>query len=111
MDEEREMTKLFRLIGADGREYFSGTPGTMGGNRDGIYGRLDCPSALRALRSGDTYRRKRVFFADEATAISAGYRPCGVCMREKYRAWNKISGWKSRRVGRTRRAPYGLSPI
>jgi methylphosphotriester-DNA--protein-cysteine methyltransferase len=28
-----------------------------------------------------------VFFADEATAIAAGYRPCFVCMREEYRAW------------------------
>ena len=31
--------------------------------------------------------RWRVFFADEATAIAAGYRPCAVCMREEYRAW------------------------
>jgi methylphosphotriester-DNA--protein-cysteine methyltransferase len=28
-----------------------------------------------------------VFFADEATALAAGYRPCGTCMREEYRAW------------------------
>jgi methylphosphotriester-DNA--protein-cysteine methyltransferase len=81
------MAKQFRLIGANGQEYLGDTPGTLGGNREGIYGRLDCPAALRALRSGDTYRGKRVFFADEATAISAGYRPCGVCMREKYKAW------------------------
>lgn len=29
----------------------------------------------------------RVFFADEETAIAAGYRPCGNCLREKYREW------------------------
>jgi methylphosphotriester-DNA--protein-cysteine methyltransferase len=29
----------------------------------------------------------RVFFADEATAIAAGYRPCGACMRREYAAW------------------------
>jgi hypothetical protein len=81
------MPKPFRLIGADGEEYLSETPGILGGNRNGIYGRLDCPSALRALRSGDTYRGKRVFFADEATAIRAGYRPCGICMRDKYKTW------------------------
>ena len=26
-------------------------------------------------------------FADEATAIAAGYRPCGNRMREQYKAW------------------------
>jgi methylphosphotriester-DNA--protein-cysteine methyltransferase len=29
----------------------------------------------------------RVFFADEATAIAAGYRPCGACLRERYAEW------------------------
>jgi len=86
------MAKPFRLIGADGEEFLSDTPGSLGGNRDGIYGRLDCPSALRALRSGDMYRKKRVFFADEATAIRAGYRPCGVCMRDRYKAWKTRAG-------------------
>jgi len=50
-----------------------------------VYGRLDCPSANRALARG--YAKRRVFFADEATAISAGYRPCAVCMREAYLRW------------------------
>lgn len=31
--------------------------------------------------------RKRVFFADEQTAIAAGYRPCAVCLPDRYRAW------------------------
>ena len=29
----------------------------------------------------------RVFFADEPTAIAAGYRPCAGCMPVEYRAW------------------------
>ena len=33
------------------------------------------------------YVRHRVFFADEATAVAAGYRPCAICMPEAYRAW------------------------
>jgi hypothetical protein len=38
----------------------------FGGNtRMKIYGRLDCPSALRAIKRGPTYARSRVFFADE----------------------------------------------
>ena len=76
----------WRLLGSNGRIVSSDTPGLLGGNhRLKIYGRLDCPSALRALPRG--YARHRVFFADEATAIAAGYRPCGVCMREEYRRW------------------------
>ena len=39
-----------------------------------IYGRLDCPSALRAIAAGG-YVASRVFFADELTAVAAGYRP------------------------------------
>jgi AraC family transcriptional regulator, regulatory protein of adaptative response / DNA-3-methyladenine glycosylase II len=31
--------------------------------------------------------RHRVFFADEATALAAGYRPCGHCLRDRYAAW------------------------
>ena len=31
--------------------------------------------------------KQRVFFADEATAIAAGYRPCANCLPEAYKAW------------------------
>ena len=61
--------------------------GTIGGHRKTrIYGRLDCPSALRAIARGG-YVKYRVFFADEAAAIAAGYRPCARCMPERYRDW------------------------
>ena len=77
----------YTLIGADRRTYESRTKGGWGGHRGGkIYGRLDCPSALRAIERGG-YVRSRVFFADEATAIAAGDRPCGVCCRSRYQAW------------------------
>lgn len=79
--------KLYRLIGTDGKPYNSTEKGTLGGHRGlKIYGRLDCPSAARYLARGQ-YARHRVFFADEAAAVAAGYRPCGVCMKEAYRAW------------------------
>jgi Metal binding domain of Ada len=79
--------KLYRLIGPDGKEVLSPTPGTLGGHRRTKgYGRLDCPAALRWIEKGH-YVRHRVFFADEATAIAAGYRPCAVCMPEEYRRW------------------------
>jgi methylphosphotriester-DNA--protein-cysteine methyltransferase len=77
---------VYTLLGADGRRYESSTPGTLGGNANlRIYGRLDCGSARAALPKG--YARHRVFFADEATAVAAGYRPCGNCMRTEYREW------------------------
>jgi len=75
------------LTGPDGRPYGSSTPGTLGGHRRArLYGRLDCPSALRALARGH-YARNRVFFADEADAIAAGYRPCAVCLPAAYARW------------------------
>ncbi|MCS0637807.1 ABC transporter substrate-binding protein [Streptomyces sp. LP05-1] len=67
-------------------------PGTLGGHRRGrLYGRLDCPSALRALSRGG-YARERVFFADEATARAAGYRPCAVCLPAAYARWKAAAG-------------------
>ena len=80
--------KTYRLTGADGKLYESDVPGALGGNRrTKVYGSLrPCRSAQRALDRG-TYMANRVFFADEATAVAAGYRPCGACMPEKYRAW------------------------
>lgn len=78
---------MYILVGADGEPHESEVPGTLGGNRRGrLYGRLDCPSALRAIRRGG-YVPHRVFFADEATAVAAGYRPCGTCLRADYAAW------------------------
>ncbi|BAN49601.1 Ada metal-binding domain-containing protein [Metapseudomonas resinovorans] len=78
-----------KLLRADGEAYFSEVPGTLGGHRGtGIYGRLDCPTALRAIARGG-YVKHRVFFLDEATARAAGYRPCGCCMRDAYHAWRE----------------------
>lgn len=84
---EPRRAKGYALTGGDGRPYESVTPGVLGGHRGcKIYGRLDCSSALRAIARGG-YVRFRVFFADEETAIAAGYRPCAVCCRERYLAW------------------------
>jgi methylphosphotriester-DNA--protein-cysteine methyltransferase len=43
---------------------------------------------LQAIARGG-YVKQRVFFADEASAIAAGYRPCAVCMPAEYAAWKK----------------------
>ncbi|MEU4226953.1 Ada metal-binding domain-containing protein [Nonomuraea sp. NPDC026600] len=78
---------MHTLIGADGWPYPSAVPGTLGGHRRArLYGRLDCPSALRAISRGG-YVEERVFFADEVTAIAAGYRPCAVCLPQAYQIW------------------------
>ena len=75
------------LIDAEGRPAPSAAPGTLGGHRRTlIYGRLDCPAALRAIARGG-YVAHRVFFRDQRTARAAGYRPCAVCMPAEYQQW------------------------
>jgi methylphosphotriester-DNA--protein-cysteine methyltransferase len=71
----------------NGSFYMSEVPGMFGGHRKTrIYGRLDCSSANRAIANGG-YVEHRVFFKNEETAIKAGYRPCGTCMRKEYAEW------------------------
>lgn len=77
------MRKSWTLIGPDGKPYASRRAGTLGGHRGTrIYGRLDCPAALRAIARGG-YVAHRVFFLNERDALAAGYRPCGVCFRDR----------------------------
>ncbi len=76
----------------DNRQRLSQEPGALGGHQKlKIYGRLDCPSAARYLKKGQ-YAQHRVFFKDEEAAKEAGYRPCGVCMREAYIKWKDNKG-------------------
>jgi methylated-DNA-[protein]-cysteine S-methyltransferase len=81
--------KRYTLIGADNVAYATAAPGTLGGHRaDRIYGTLGCPGAARAIARGG-YVANRVFFADEPTAIAAGYRPCATCLPDAYRTWKE----------------------
>ena len=94
----------YTLTGADGAPYQSDRPGLLGGHRRGRgYGRLDCRTALRWIARGH-YVRHRVFFADEPTAIAAGYRPCAHCMPERYPAWRERGDWPDAGVAATWRA-------
>ncbi|MFD0035253.1 metal-binding protein [Streptomyces sp. NPDC055059] len=87
-----EPGRPFTLLGRSGTPYLSATPGTLGGHRRGrLYGRLDCPSALRAISRGH-YVKHRVFFPDEATAVAAGFRPRAVCLPEEYACWRADRG-------------------
>jgi methylphosphotriester-DNA--protein-cysteine methyltransferase len=80
---------MYTLIGPDGLPYQSEAKGALGGyRRKKIYGRLECANAMRWIAKGH-YVKDRVFFADEATAIAAGYRPCGKCMPAEYTAWKR----------------------
>jgi methylphosphotriester-DNA--protein-cysteine methyltransferase len=60
----------------------------FGGNANlKIYGALDCKSGKRMKREN------RVFFSTEQEALTAGYRPCGHCLQEKYIQWiEQVSG-------------------
>ena len=89
--------RTWRLLGADGRPYDSPAPGVLGGHRTSrIYGRMDCPSALRAIARGG-YVAHRVFFASEADAVAAGYRPCAVCLPDRYAEWRRLQASPSTR--------------
>jgi methylphosphotriester-DNA--protein-cysteine methyltransferase len=80
--------RTYTLIGADGERYESRRPGILGGHRrTKVYGRLDCPGALRAIARGGPYPTHRVFFAAEADAVAAGYRPCARCLPDAYARW------------------------
>lgn len=87
LDDDAPSSTTYRLLGADAQPYVSATPGRLGGHRGSkLYGRLDCSSARRAIAAGG-YVKHRVFFADETTAVAAGYRPCAACLPEAYRDW------------------------
>ena len=54
----------------------------FGGNKNlKIYGRLSCKSGKRMKIEN------RVFFISEKEALDNGYRPCGHCMKDKYKKW------------------------
>jgi methylphosphotriester-DNA--protein-cysteine methyltransferase len=46
-----------------------------------IYGSLSCASGKRMKK------QNRVFFSSENEAKALGYRPCGHCLRAKYKQW------------------------
>ena len=88
----RAEVRSWKLIGADGADFTSPVRGKLGGHRKTkIYGRLDCRAASQAIARGG-YVTHRVFFRDEKTAIAAGFRPCAVCMPEKYARWKARRG-------------------
>jgi Metal binding domain of Ada len=95
----KTVPRRFNLSDGKGERYESEHPGTLGGYRKGgirIYGRLNCPSALRAIANGN-YMRHRVFFADEITALSAGFRPCAKCLPKLYAEWKlSPSEWQKK---------------
>ena len=80
------------LTNEKNEQTLSNVPGLFGGhNKLKIYGKLDCPSALRHIKAGK-YIQHRVFFQDEETAQRAGYRPCAKCMPEAYQLWKEGRG-------------------
>jgi len=48
-----------------------------------IYGLLSCSSGKKMKQEN------RVFFKSEKEALENKYRPCGHCMKAKYKLWKK----------------------
>ena len=95
------MSQIWKLVGPDGKPYASAMPGKLGGHRrNRIYGRLDCPAALRAIARGG-YVTNRVFFSTEEDARAAGYRPCAVCLSGAYTTWKEQQDGVSGSNGRS----------
>ena len=93
--------RVWKIVGPDRKFHDSPTPGVLGGHRrTRIYGRLDCPSALRAIARGG-YVTHRVFFANEHDAIAAGYRPCAICLPNAYAKWKVTTDRRTRRNSRS----------
>ena len=87
-----DYVKSYTLLGVDGKSYQNSTPGLLGGHKKlKIYGRLDCPSALRYIAKRQ-YVKNRVFYKDEETAIVAGFRPCAKCLPKEYKLWKDKQG-------------------
>lgn len=54
----------------------------LGGNlKLKIYGKLNCKSGKRMKI------QNRVFFSSEEEAIEHNFRPCGHCVKSKYKTW------------------------
>ena len=84
--------KNYKLRDKNNKEYLSKIPGTIGGHKKlKIYGKLDCPSALKYIEKRQ-YINNRVFFENIDTAIEAGFRPCGKCMKKEYLEWKLKNG-------------------
>ena len=94
--------KKYTLIDETNSSYLSDVPGVLGGHKKlKIYGRLDCPSALKWIDKGH-YVNNRVFFLNEEVAIQAGYRPCAVCLPEKYHQWKQSNQDKKLELKRSK---------
>jgi hypothetical protein len=59
---------------------------SFGGNSKlKIYGTLNCSSGKRMKIEN------RVFFKSAEEAFGSGYRPCGHCLKERYKIWKNFS--------------------
>ena len=59
-----DSVKTYTLLGADGKPYQSTTPGLFGGHKKlKIYGRLDCPSAMRYIAKLAVFQHSIVLLA------------------------------------------------
>ena len=77
----------YTLLGADRRPTAARPPARSAGTAAArSTAGSTARAALRAIAAGG-YVAHRVFFADEPTAVAAGYRPCAVCLPQAYRTW------------------------
>lgn len=75
--------KIYKFTDSNGNTYLNNNPGLPDGNK-----KLNCPSAKKWIEKS-YYVNNKVFFENENIAISAGYRPCAICIPDKYKIWKE----------------------
>jgi len=90
---EAAVPRTYTLLGADRRPYRKHGAGAVRRPPPGP----DLRPTRTARRPGGAIARgatwaHRVFFADQPTAVAAGYRPCAVCLPAAYAAGNRAGG-------------------
>ncbi len=78
----KQMIQHYTIIDNDLRKQIKEKAICFAGNNNlKIYGLLQCTTGKRLKRTN------RVFFVTETEAVENGFRPCGHCMKNRYKKW------------------------
>jgi hypothetical protein len=100
MPRQNRVTPMGKLIATPARGLLMGNRGRLhnqeqqiikhSNSKLWIFCQLEFKNRKREIMSPNAYTE--LFFLDEATALSAGHRPCGECFHSKYKSF--VSHWK-----------------
>jgi hypothetical protein len=95
---QNRVTPFGEIVSVAGRGMLMGNRGILHNDnqeltkrwnhRNWVYCLLDFKGRKRSLMQPHAYTE--LFFLDEATALTAGHRPCGECQRPRYREFKAV---------------------